>query len=233
MAAPNAPKQTTKPVTYRWLAVLLPALLSGLVLATILLVMRRPGFITNSPAFNTGGYLQDYSAQTYYQFLISLLGIVSGASFAAFLVGIRSVWYPYSVVRARNVAFPVINWLAAVTIVCFILSLFLVFLPVSEIGAFGALTALCVSFALLGYRSHWASGLPEELALAMESDTPLYELQSIDLDTSQIVSITDGDVHVPPPVALRPRLQQPRRDSVSPAPRWRTSRSRPSRRSSG
>ncbi len=177
--------------------------------------MRRPGFITNSSAFNAGGYLQDYSAQGYYQFLISLLGIVSGASFAAFLLGIRSVWYPYTVVRARKVAFALVNWLAAVTIVCFILSLFLVVLPVSEVVAFGVLTALSVSFALLGHRSHWASGLPEELVLAMESDTPLYELQSIDLDTSQIVSITEADVHVAPPSPQAAAATAPSRFGLS------------------
>ena len=195
-------------LTYRRLAVLLPALLSSFVLLGMLLIMLSPGFITKSPAFNAGGYLQSYSGQGYLQFVLSLLGIVTGASFAAFLVGIRSIWFPYAVVRARRISFVVVNWLAAITVVCFILSLFLLTLPVSEVGAFALLTTLSVSFALVGHFSRWASGLPEELVLAMESDVPLYELQTIDLDTSARGPMLESDAVIVAPPGGSGRMAQ-------------------------
>ena len=209
LAAPDPPNEKLRRnATYRRLAVLLPALVSSFVLLGMLLIMLSPGFITKSPAFNAGGYLQSYSGQGYLQFVLSLLGIVTGASFAAFLVGIRSIWFPYAVVRARRISFVVVNWLAAITVVCFILSLFLLTLPVSEVGAFALLTSLSVSFALVGHFSRWASGLPEELVLAMESDVPLYELQTIDLDTSARGSMMESDAVIVAPPGGSPRMAQ-------------------------
>ena len=159
--------------------------------------MQSPGFITKSAAFSPGGYLQTYSAEGYYQLVISLLAFVAGTSIAAFVVGIRASWYPYAVVRARELSRTVANWLAAIVVLCFIASLFLLTLPVSEIGSLGVLISLSVSFGLVAHFSHWAGGLPEELLSAMESEAPLHTLQALDLETSAMKTMMDSEEVIP------------------------------------
>jgi hypothetical protein len=178
--------------------VLLPALIGVATFAGMLLIMQSPAFITKSTAFSPGGYLQGYSAEGYYQLVISLLAIVAGGSTAAFVVGIRASWYPYAVVRTREISRTVANWLATIVILCFIGSLFLLILPVSELGSLALLIALSVSFGLVGHFSHWASGLPEELLSAMEADAPLQSLQALDLETSAIKPMMDSEENISP-----------------------------------
>ena len=176
---------------------LLPALIGAFIFAGMLLIMQSPGFITKNAAFSPGGYLQGYSAEGYYQLVISLLAFVAGASIAAFVVGIRASWYPYAVVRAREISRTVANWLATIVVLCLIGSLFLLILPVSELGSLVVLITLSVSFGLVGHFSHWASGLPEELLSAMEADAPLQSLQALDLETSAIKPMMESEEDVP------------------------------------
>jgi len=166
--------------------------------AAMLLIMQNPGFIIHSPAFSPGGYLQSYSSQGYYQAVISLMALVAGSSFAAFVVGIRASWYPYAVVRARALSRTVANWLATAVVLCFIAALFLLTLPVSEYGSLVLLITLSVAFGLIGHFSRWAGGLPEELLSAMESDTPLHPLEALDLETSVVKSMMDSEEVLPP-----------------------------------
>ncbi len=183
---------TGRHLSYRRQAILLPALLGVSVFAGILVILQNPGFITKSPAFNPGGYLQNYSPQSYYQFVLTLLAFVGVTSLAAFVVGVRSSWYPYQVVRGRKIASALANWLAAIVVTALVGALFLLILPVDGIGAFFVLVTLSVSFALVGYFSRWASGLPDELLLAMEEAGPLEALESIDLDTSAVGHMTES-----------------------------------------
>jgi hypothetical protein len=199
-----APKHKVRRITtYRFLMTFILGFMAALVFAGVVLAIEDPGLITGSSAFGPGGYLREFSALGYYRFVIVLLAIssitfVAGASIAAFTTTVRTSWRRKAGVQITNSLHSVLDWLAAFVFLAFMASLFLLILPIGEIGAYLLLGSLSAVFGVVVYFALWARRVPRGLISAMDMEALFQDLKTIDLDTSVLEPMVESVAVVVP-----------------------------------
>jgi hypothetical protein len=204
--------QARRLVTYRFMMTFLLCFLAALVFVGVVLTLKDPKLITGSAAFGPGGFLQAYSAEGYYRFLIELLVtasivFVAGSVVAAFATTIRFSWRKRPQVRVTNALHRVVDALAALVYIFFVAALFLLILPMGELGAYAVLGTLSAVFVVVVYLALWSRRLPEGLITALDLEPLFQELHTIDLNTSVLEPLVESVEEVPPPAAsVAPQL---------------------------
>jgi hypothetical protein len=197
LASSDAPERK-RTLPYRRYIVIFLALVGATVFAGLAIIMQNSSYITGSNAFGPGGFLVGYAGQGYYQTVTAVMAFDSVAAVAGVVVGVRSAWYPFAVVEARRRVDLVAEWIAVFVILGFVASLFLLVLPLTEVGAFAVLGTLSVAFGLVGYLGLWNRNFPEELMSSAERDSMLRDLKSIDLETSLVQPLVESVHHDDP-----------------------------------